>query len=140
MDEQEKTLLKGQHTLQKIEDLFMSVDRTVPRWPALFRYTHGQRLYTLLNEMEALCVAANKKYFKKTTLQDLDIRKAQLELLVRRIAMTTYEDKKGARRLLLPPGLHAEWSAKIAEIGNLIGGWKGSLNERGNAVNAKEQA
>ena len=136
MTEQEKELLKGQTTLQKIEDLFMSADRTVPRWPALYRYTHGQRLYTLLDEMEALCVAANKKYFKKTTLQDLDIKKAQLALLIRRIAKTAYEDRKGARRMLLPPGLHAEWSAQIAEIGKLIGGWKNSVSERSKDVNA----
>ena len=133
MPDQDKSPLKGQCCLQKIEDLFLRVDRIVPKWPALYRYTHGQRLYNLLNEMEALCVAANKKYFKKTTMQELDIHKAQLQLLVRRIARTAYSDKTNRTRTLITPGQHAEWSALIVEIGNLIGGWMASLNERGNA-------
>ena len=63
----DETPLKGQFALQKIEDLLSRVDMVVPRWPALYRYSHGEKLYKLLDEMEALCIAANKKYFKKTT-------------------------------------------------------------------------
>lgn len=134
----EETPLKGQFALQKIEDLLDRVDRVVPRWPALYRYSHGEKLYKLLDDMEALCVAANKKYFKKTTLQDLDIKNAQLQLLIFRLYKTQYADGKGNQRRLLTDGQHAEWKTFSIEIGKLIGGWMGSLTERGNAVKAQE--
>lgn len=138
MSNVENTPLKGQYTLQKLEDLLMRVDRVIPRWPALYRYSHGEKLYKLLDDMEALCVAANKKYFKKTTLQDLDIKNAQLQQLIFRLYQTVYTDKNGSEKRLLTPGQHAEWKSFTMEIGRLIGGWMGSLNERGNAVKSSE--
>lgn len=134
----EETPLKGQFALQKIEDLLDRVDKVVPRWPALYRFSHGEKLYKLLDDMEALCVAANKKYFKKTTLQDLDIKNAQLQLLIFRLYKTQYTDGMGNPRRLLTDGQHAEWKTFSMEIGKLIGGWMGSLTERGNAVKAQE--
>lgn len=138
MSNVENTPLKGQCALQKLEDLLMRVDRVVPRWPALYRYSHGEKLYKLLDDMEALCVAANKKYFKKTTLQDLDIKNAQLQLLIFRLYQTAYTDKNGSEKHLITSGQHAEWKSLTMEIGKLIGGWMGSLNERGNAVKSSE--
>lgn len=123
--------LKGQYALQKIEDLLDRADRVLPRWPALYRYSHGEKLYKLLDEMESLCVAANKKYFKKTTLQDLDIKNAQLQLLVFRLYKTTYQDGKGNPKRLLTDGQHAEWKALTVEIGSLIGGWMKAEKEKG---------
>jgi len=134
----DETPLKGQFALQKIEDLLSRVDMVVPRWPALYRYSHGEKLYKLLDEMEALCIAANKKYFKKTTLQDLDVKNAQLQLLIFRLYKTRYTDGKGNPKRLLTDGQHAEWKTFTIEIGKLIGGWMGSLTERGNAVKAQE--
>lgn len=138
MSNMENTPLKGQYALQKPEDLLMRVDRVVPRWPALYRYSHGEKLYKLLDDMEALCVAANKKYFKKTTLQDLDIKNAQLQLLIFRLYQTAYTDKNGSEKRLITPGQHAEWKSLTIEIGKLIGGWMGSLSERGNAVKSSD--
>lgn len=127
----DETPLKGQFALQKIEDLLDRVDKVVPRWPALYRYSHGEKLYKLLDEMEALCIAANKKYFKKTTLQDLDIKNAQLQMLVFRLYKTVYQDGKGNQRRLLTDGQHAEWKTFTVEIGKLIGGWMNSIKEKG---------
>jgi len=132
-------LLKGQSTLQKVDDLMDRVDDVIPRWPVLYRNSRGKRIYEILDEMECLCIAANKKYFKKTTLQDLDIKNAQLRNLFRRTARTSYTDKKGNKRMLITPGQHAEWAGFCVEIGKMIGGWMGSLNERGNAVKADKQ-
>lgn len=68
-------LLNGQYALQKIDDLMNKADAVVHRWPRLHRNIYGERLYSLLADMEELCVAAAKKYHKKTTLQELDIKK-----------------------------------------------------------------
>lgn len=130
--------IKGQYCLQKIEDLLCRIDGVTPRWPAIYRYSHGERLYRLLDDMEALCVAANKKYFKKTTLQDLDIKNAQLQILIFRLYKTTYTDKTGRKRSLITDGQHAEWKKYTVEIGKLIGGWMGALSDRGNVVKTPE--
>lgn len=59
-------------------------------------------------------VAANKKYYKKTTLQELDIEVAKLKVYIR----LSY------RLGFLPIKKYEIWSEKVAEIGRLVGGWK----------------
>lgn len=116
-------LLKGQHALQKIDDLMSKADNVVHRWPRLHRNIYGERLFSLLADMEELCVAAAKKYHKKTTLQELDIKNAQVRIHIRRIAKSTYTDKRGEKRSLITPGQHEEWVMLNIEIGKIIGGW-----------------
>lgn len=122
--------LEGQVALQKLEDLFDRADRRVMSWPTVYKYSHGERLFRLLNDMEALCVAAHLRYFKKTTLSDLDICNHQLQLLIRRLHRTKYTDKAGKQRTLLTDGEHAEWAGFTVEIGKLIGGWIKKTEER----------
>ena len=116
-------VLKGQFALQKIDDLLNRVDDVVGRWPRLYKNSYGERLYALLADMEELCIAAAKKYHKKTTLQELDIKNAQVRIHIRRIAKTTYTDKRGEKRSLITPGQHEEWVMLNIEIGRIIGGW-----------------
>lgn len=94
-------LLNGQFALQKIDDLLNRVDGVVNRWPRLYKNSYGERLYKLLANMEELCITAAKKYHKKTTLQELDIKNAQVRIHIRRIAKTTFTDKRGEKRGLV---------------------------------------
>jgi len=74
------------------------------------------QIYTILR----LMVAANKRYFKKNTLQDMDI---EHEVLRRQIEM--------ARNLkFIPFKKYAIMSEKIDEVGRLIGGWKKAVNAK----------
>ena len=100
-------LLNGQFALQKIDDLLNRVDGVVNRWPRLYKNSYGERLYKLLADMEELCITAAKKYHKKTTLQELDIKNAQVHIHIRRIAKTSFTDKRGEKRGLITPGQHS---------------------------------
>lgn len=72
------------------------------------------QIYTVLR----LIIAANKRYYKKTTMQDMDI---EHEILRRQVEM--------AKNLKFLPfkkfGILIE---KVDEVGRLIGGWKKQVN------------
>ncbi len=58
-------------------------------------------------------IEAQKKYFKKTTLQDLDVELAKLKAYLRLAHDLRF----------LPLKKYELWSAKVVEIGKMIGGW-----------------
>lgn len=123
--------IEGQKTLKKVEEMLDMAYDTIPHWPAVFRYSQGERIFHLLFEMEELCTAAHLKYFKKSTLQDLDIKNHQMRLAVRRARMKSYTDKSGHRKTLLQPGGYEKWMRLSLEAGSLIGGWKKTLGDKG---------
>lgn len=66
-----------------------------------------------------LIIRANKRYFKKTTMQDMD---TEHEVLRRQIEM--------AKTLkFLPFKKFAILIEKVDEVGRLIGGWKKKINQ-----------
>lgn len=58
-------------------------------------------------------IEANKKYYKKTTLQELDVEIMKLKAYLR----LSYNLK------FLPPKKYEIWSAKSVELGRMVGGW-----------------
>jgi four helix bundle protein len=72
-------------------------------------------MYALLK----LIIRANKRYYKKTTLQDIDIEIEHLRYLVRL-----------SKDLGYFPSKHYEiWSKKLDEMGKMTGGWIKSANK-----------
>ena len=63
--------------------------------------------------MVELIVTCNKKYTKKTTLQQLDIELDVLRMKVR----------IGMKSGFLPFRKYENWAKKLDEIGKLLGGW-----------------
>ena len=123
--------LDGQHCLKKVEEMIDLAYDIIPHWPAVFRYSRGEWIFRLLHEMEELCVAAHLKYFKKSTLQDLDIKNHQLQLAIRGARSKSYADKAGHKKSLLQPGGYEKWAKLSLEAGKLIGGWKKTLGDKG---------
>lgn len=121
--------LDGQYCLKKVEEMIDLAYDIIPNWPAVFRYSRGERIFNLLQEMEELCVAGHLKYFKRTTLQDLDIKNHQLRLAIRGARRKRYTDKAGHSKTLLQPGGYEKWAELSIETGKLIGGWKASLSK-----------
>lgn len=122
--------LSGQKALKKVNEMIDLAYDIIPRWPAVFRYSQGERIFRLLFEMEELCTAAHLKYFKKTTLQDLDIKNHQMRLAVRRARLKAYPDKSGKKRYLIQSGGYEQWMKASFEAGNLIGGWMNQVKDR----------
>ena len=122
--------LQDQKCLKKVEEMIDLAYDIIPHWPAVFRYSRGERIFNLLYEMEEHCVAGHLKYFKKTTLQDLDIKNHQLQIAIRGARRKAYTDKGGNKRTLLKPEGYEKWAKLSLETGNLIGGWRKTLAEK----------
>lgn len=58
-------------------------------------------------------IEANKKYYKKTTLQELDVEVEKLKAYIR----LSYDLG------FLPPKKYELWSGQVVEIGKMVGGW-----------------
>ena len=122
--------LEGQFCLKKVDEMIDLAYSIIPHWPAVFRYSRGERIFNLLFEMQELCVAAHLKYFKKTTLQDLDIKNHLLRTAVRSAHRAKYLDKANRPKRLIQIGGYEEWARLSLETGNLIGGWMGAIKDK----------
>lgn len=67
-----------------------------------------------------LTITCNKKYYKKTTLQELDI---ELDILRSYVRL-------GFNLHYLPPKKYENWARMNDEIGRMIGGWIKSQKEK----------
>ncbi len=63
---------------------------------------------------------AQKKYYKKTTLQELDIELMKLRAYV----------KLGYNLGFIPLKKYENWSARNVELGKMVGGWIKSNNKQ----------
>ena len=73
-----------------------------------------------MDEMLSLAITAQKRYYKKTTLQDLDIEIMKLRAYIR----------LAFRLRFLPIEKYENWSAMVVEIGKMLGGWIKTVNDR----------
>ena len=74
-------------------------------------------MYTLLR----LVVAANKKYYKKTTLQEMDVELETIKTFIR-IAADPKFKYLGLKQ-------YENWSKMLSEIGRMLGGWMKTVNK-----------
>lgn len=108
---------------EKIEDMIDYGEDRVIQFPRLYKGTLGRRILDSMYELERLAVAANRKYYKKTILQELDIENAILQCHVRRALRSKYVDRNGQQRTAINGHQYEVWSEMLAEIGRMIGGW-----------------
>ena len=107
----------------------------IGRWPPFHKYTLGEDIMREMYNMLRLATRARLKYMNKSTLSDLDISKAILEILVESANDVEFEDRKGNKRRLITDHNFGVWSGYIDEIGKLIGGWIGAVKDRKNKDN-----
>lgn len=95
-------------------------------FPAAERYGLAQRIRQSCYEVYELMIEAQKRYQKKTTLTNLDIKHETLRMLVR-LAFELGYFRHAARADKDPDALAAKRylaiSQRIDEVGKLIGGW-----------------
>jgi len=103
---------------QKMLELLQYLYIALRQFPKSEKFCLAADIKTQAYKILELIIAANKKYFKKTTVQDLDVAH---EILRRQIEI--------ARDLqFLPFRKYEILINKIDEVGRLIGGWKKSIN------------
>lgn len=105
---------------QKISDMLKYGNPVVMQFGKPYRALAVELKTTMLN-MYKLAVAVERKYYKKTTLQELDTELDWLRHLIRMAKDKTYFGPK------YPPPLafskYEYWARLLDEIGRILGGY-----------------
>ncbi|QGP91722.1 23S rRNA-intervening sequence protein [Neomoorella glycerini] len=101
---------------EMMEFAYMAL-RDIPRD---YRYTLGADIRNSAMNLMQLIVRCRKRYYKKTTLEDMDIELETLRSFIRIAADTNVISK----------GEYGAWAEKLDEIGRLIGGWQRSVRNK----------
>ena len=122
-EEQEPIKVKEDlHIQQKIYDMILYAYPALEQMPKSQKFSLAQDMKHCMNEIMRLTISANKKYTKRTTLQELDVEIAALKVYLRIAYDLRY----------LPPKKYEVWSGMLVEIGKMVGGWIKSQREAAN--------
>jgi len=109
---------------QKCEAMIAYGQKAVQRFPKVERHVLGAEIRTTMWTLLRLIVVCNKRYHKKTTLQELD---AELDLLRAQV--------RCAKELgYLVFKQYEIWAKLNDEIGRMVGGWVKAIAGDGNGV------
>ena len=99
--------------LQKIFDMMEYAYKALAQYPKGEKFALATDIKRCMDTMMERVIEANKKYYKKTTLQELYVEVEKLKAYIR----LSY--KLG----FLPPKKYEIWSGLVVEIGRMVGGW-----------------
>ena len=100
---------------QKVEDMILYGNQALLGFPRAERYALAADIKRSMYTLYRLIITANKKYFKKTTLQDADVELAVLRGFIR---LAANRDLR-----YLPMQKYELWAKMLDEIGRMLGGW-----------------
>lgn len=105
---------------EKIYDMILYGSPALIQFPKSEKYVLASKIRESMYRMFELAVAIEKKYYKKTTLQELDIELDVLRHLIRLAA-----DKRlyPSQAPCLPFKKYEFWARCLDEIGRMIGGY-----------------
>lgn len=106
-----------QKTLNKIEDLIADINPVLLSFPKCERHEMVAEIKHCMHIAMERSIEANRKYYKKTTLQELDVEIEKLRKYIRIAYRLKYLSKRQ----------YEYWSDRINEIGKLVGGWINSV-------------
>lgn len=98
---------------QKVYDMIQYGNLCLIQFPKSEKFVMAAEIRKSMYCILSLVVRANKKYYKKTTIQDLDIELEILKNFVRLSFDLKYINIKK----------YEFWSRQLDEIGKMIGGW-----------------
>ena len=104
--------------LQKIFDMMDYAYGALAQFPKSEKFGLVTDIKHSMDKLLERCIEAQKKYFKKSTLQDMDVEVAKLRAYVRLSFLLGF----------LPPKKYEVWSDKLVEIGKMLGGWIKAVN------------
>ena len=103
--------------IQKCYEMMLYSEPTLAQFPKSKRHTLVARIETNMLLLLELLLEANKRYYKKTTLQDIDIQLDKVRYLVRLSRDLGY----------IPFKKYEVWSKMLNELGRMLGGWFKSI-------------
>lgn len=106
--------------LQKVQDLMIYSYPILTQFPKAERFSFAQDIRNCLNTLLELTIEEEKRFIKKTTIQNMDIENEKLKIFIRVAFELRYIDKHR----------YAVWEGKTVEIGKMIGGLLKSVSDR----------
>ncbi|CCJ32905.1 MULTISPECIES: diversity-generating retroelement protein Avd [Caloramator] len=101
--------------LQKTYDMILYGNICLQQFPKHEKHVLAADIRKSMYKLLELIVRANKKYYKKTTLEEIDIEIDVLRNLIRLSA--------DSQLRYLPIKKYENWSKMLNEIGKMLGGW-----------------
>lgn len=105
--------------MEELKILQKTFDMMNYAYPALAQYPKGEKFALVVDIKRCMdvmlerIIEANKKYYKKSTLQELDVEVEKLKAYIRLSYNLGF----------LPPKKYEQWSGLVVEIGRMVGGW-----------------
>ena len=106
--------------LQKVFDMIEYAYPALAQYPKSEKFGIVTDIKRIMDEMLELTIEAQKKYYKKTTLQELDVAIAKLKAYLRLSFILKF----------LPTKKYEVWSSMVVEIGKMLGGWLKTVNQK----------
>lgn len=103
--------------LQKVYDMTKYGYNALKQFPKSEKFALAADIKRCMHLILERTIEANKKYYKKTTLQELDVEIAKLKAYLRLSFELGY----------LPQKKYEIWSKLVVEIGKMLGGWMKSI-------------
>lgn len=105
--------------LQKIFDMMEYAYGALSQFPKSEKFALVTDIKHSMDILLSRCIEAQKRYYKKTTLQDMDVEVMKLRAYIRLSFQLGF----------LPVKKYEIWSEKMVEIGKMLGGWIKSVKE-----------
>ena len=103
--------------LQKTYDMIQYGYICLRQFPKSEKFALAGEVKLVMARMLHLIIQANKRYYKKTTLQDIDVEIATLRTYIRLSKDLGF----------LPFKKYENWAKILDEIGKMLGGWMKSI-------------
>lgn len=98
---------------QKIFDMMDYAYPALAQFPKSEKFGLATDMKKSMDVILTRVIEAKKKYYKKTTLQELDVEVAKLKVYIR----------LAYRQGFLPEKKYTIWLEYLVEIGRMVGGW-----------------
>ena len=99
--------------VDKMESMMVYAEPILQKYPKFARFNLVTDIIRCMDRIMETAVEAEKKYFKKTTLQTLDVDVERLRRYVRISLRLKYISHR----------TYKVWSEKVNEVGRMVGGW-----------------
>ena len=105
--------------LGKIEDMMLYAYPVLNAYPKYERFVLAADIMRCMDQAMERTIEAYKKYYKKTTLQELDVEIDKLRKYIRLSYKLKYIDYKK----------YKHWGELVNVIGRMLGGWMASTKK-----------
>lgn len=110
-------------TIEDLKIMQKAFDMMKYAYPALAQYPKSEKFSLVVDIKRCMdsilerIIEGSKKYYKKTTLQELDVEITKLKAYLRLSHALGF----------LPIKKYEVWSGMVVEIGKMLGGWMKSI-------------